>query len=164
MAKTRAPDALISTDGRCRAVIENVRPEVDNGRYPVKRAVGEPVTVEADVFVDGHDRLTSLLLYRREADREWSEVPMVPLGNDRWRATFQATEVGRYRYTVMAWVNHFRSWCHDLTRRPDTDPDMKMVFLAGAELIAQTAANTTGRDVEHLTAIARTLGGTITVA
>ncbi|HSD97380.1 MAG TPA: alpha-1,4-glucan--maltose-1-phosphate maltosyltransferase [Sulfuricaulis sp.] len=164
MTKTRSPDALISTDGRCRAVIENVRPEVDNGRYPVKRAVGEPVTVEADVFVDGHDRITSLLLYRREADREWSEVPMVPLGNDRWRATFQPTEVGRYRYTVMAWVNHFRSWCHDLTRRPDTDPDIKMVFLAGADLIAQTVANTTGRDVEHLTAIARTLSGAITVA
>ncbi len=109
-------------------VIENVRPEVDNGRYPIKRTVGEPVTVEADVFVDGHDKIASLLLYRREDEREWTEVPMAPLGNDRWRAAFRVTEIGRYRYTVMAWVDHFQSWRHDLARRPDTDPDLKMVF------------------------------------
>jgi len=163
MAKTRRTDAPITVDGRARAVIENVRPEVDNGRYPIKRTVGEAVTVEADVFVDGHDKLASLLLYRRDDEREWAEVPMAPLGNDRWSASFRVTEAGRYRYTVIAWVDHFQSWRHELTRRPDTDPDLKMVFLTGAELVTRAAANITGRDAERLGAIARTLSGSATV-
>ncbi|MDP2705998.1 MAG: alpha-1,4-glucan--maltose-1-phosphate maltosyltransferase, partial [Burkholderiales bacterium] len=153
-----------STDGQNRVVIEGVRPEVDNGRYPVKRTVGEPVTVEADVFVDGHDMLKSLLLYRRESAREWSEIPMNPLVNDRWSGTFHVTEVGRYRYTVVAWVDHFQSWCHDLVRRPDADPDLTMVFLTGAEFIKKAAANITGKDAERLNTLARTLGGSATVA
>lgn len=56
MVKSRVTDAPTAVDGRCRVVIGNVRPEVDNGRYPIKRTVGETVTVEADVFVDGHDK------------------------------------------------------------------------------------------------------------
>jgi len=159
MAKTRVPPSPISTDGQSRVVIEGVRPEVDNGRYPIKRSVGEPVTIEADVFVDGHDKLASLLLYRRETSHEWTEVPMVPLVNDRWHATFQVTEVGRYRYTIVAWVDHYQSWCHDLVRRPDTDPDLKMVFLTGSELVKKAAANITGKDAERLNALARTLSG-----
>ena len=164
MAKSRAPQTPIPTDGQCRAVIESVRPEVDNGRYAIKRSVGEPVTVEADVFVDGHDRLRSLLLYRRESGREWSEISMTPLVNDRWSATFHVTEVGRYRYTVVAWVDHFQSWCHDLVRRPDTDPDLNMVFISGADMVKKAAANITGKDAERLNAIARTLGGSAPVA
>lgn len=163
MAKTQRTDVPITVDGRARAVIENVHPELDNGRYPIKRTVGEAVTVEADVFVDGHDKLASLLLYRREDEREWTEVPMVALGNDRWRAAFRVTEVGRYRYTVIAWVDHFQSWRHELTRRPDTDPDLKMVFLTGAGLVTRAAANITGRDAERLGAIARTLSGSASV-
>ena len=38
-----------------RIVIESVAPEVDGGRFPIKRTPGETVTVEADVFADGHD-------------------------------------------------------------------------------------------------------------
>jgi starch synthase (maltosyl-transferring) len=65
MAKNRVTNAPIPVDGRSRVVIQKVRPEVDNGRYPIKRTVSKPVTLEADVFVDGHDKLVSLLLYRR---------------------------------------------------------------------------------------------------
>ncbi len=163
MARNRVTNTPIAVDGRSRVVIENVRPEVDNGRYPIKRTVGETLTVEADVFVDGHDKIVSLLLYRREEQREWIEVPMTPLGNDRWRAAFRVTETGRYRYTVIARVDHYQSWRHDLARRPDTDPDLKMVFLTGVELVKKSAANVSGKDAERLNALARTLGGNATV-
>ena len=43
--------------GRCRVAIENVRPEIDGGRFPAKRVVGERVIVEADIFADGHDAI-----------------------------------------------------------------------------------------------------------
>ncbi|TMB29725.1 MAG: DUF3416 domain-containing protein, partial [Deltaproteobacteria bacterium] len=37
--------------------IENVQPQVDGGRYPVKRRAGEPVRITADIFKEGHDDL-----------------------------------------------------------------------------------------------------------
>ena len=85
--------------GRSRAVIENVKPEIDCGRFPAKRTVGERMTVEADIFVDGHDALSALLLYRKEGASTWIETPMQPLVNDRWRGTFEVNEIGNYYYT-----------------------------------------------------------------
>ncbi len=97
-------------EGRKRVVIEGVTPEINSGRYPIKRIVGEETVIEADIFADGHDALSCALLYRREADAEWAEVPMEPLVNDRWRGSFTVPEVGRYRYTLQAWVDHFKTW------------------------------------------------------
>ena len=106
-----------ASDGRLRAVIEGITPAVDGGRFAAKRIVGDEVVVEADCFTDGHDTLACLLLWRREGEAAWNETPMAPLGNDRWRGSFTAAAVGRYQYTVTAWVDHFLSWRHDFARR-----------------------------------------------
>ena len=52
------------TDGRRRAIVEGVVPQVDGGRFPIKRIVGDRVQVEADAFADGHDVVTVVLRYR----------------------------------------------------------------------------------------------------
>src|SRR5687768_2539335 len=88
--------------GLRRVIIEGVEPEIDCGQFPIKRTRGESVVVEADVFTDGHDSICCYLLYRREKDRKWTEVPMVALPNDRWRGVFVVTELGYYRYTLIA--------------------------------------------------------------
>src|ERR687888_221777 len=87
-------------DGRRRVVIESVSPEIDGGRFPVKRVVGEQVQVEADVFADGHDVVTCVLLHRRAGDTKWSETPMAELGNDRYAVAFDVSEQGLYEYTL----------------------------------------------------------------
>src|ERR687888_890223 len=92
-------------DGRRRVVIESVWPEIDGGRFPVKRVIGEHVRVEADVFADGHDVLTCLLLHRRAGDATWSETSMAELGNDRYSAAFDVTEQGVYEYTLTSRVD-----------------------------------------------------------
>ena len=106
-------------NGRVRVVIEGVKPEVDGGRFPAKRVVGDRVTVEADALPDGHDVIVCRLLYRHEADADWSEAAMLPLGNDRWRGEFTAARIGRYRYTVTGWIDHFLSWQSEFARRVD---------------------------------------------
>jgi len=88
-----------------RVVVEDVTPDVDEGRFPAKRTVGEDVVVEADVFADGHDALAAMLLWRRVGHRAWSETPMAPLGNDRWRAAFTCDALGDYEFTVEGWVD-----------------------------------------------------------
>ncbi|HEY8477290.1 MAG TPA: maltotransferase domain-containing protein, partial [Chloroflexota bacterium] len=111
-------------EGRRRVVIEGVQPEVDAGRFPIKRVVGDQVVVEADVFADGHDAVTCRLLYRREEDAEWSEAPMEPLGNDRWRGAFVVDRLGRYRYTIQGWIDRFATWQRDLAKRIEAGQDV----------------------------------------
>ncbi|HUX25839.1 MAG TPA: alpha-1,4-glucan--maltose-1-phosphate maltosyltransferase [Burkholderiales bacterium] len=147
---------LQTNDGRMRAVIERITPSVDNGRFAAKRIVGDAVVVEADCFTDGHDSLACVLLWRREGEAAWHETPMAPLGNDRWSASFVAQSVGRYQYTVTAWVDHFLSWRHDFARRVDGE-DLRVAALVGAGLIEEAAQRADGEDRTRLSSWAARL-------
>ena len=117
-----------------RVVVESLRPEVDGGRYPIKRALGDEVRVEADVFTDGHDALACELLYRFREDRQWQRVPMAFRHNDHWEAGFRVEKLGRYEYTVRGWVDPFLTWQQNLKKRRDAGQDLAMEFLIGAKL------------------------------
>src|SRR5262247_2708868 len=93
-----------------RVVIEGVTPEIDGGRFPAKRVIGDTVTVGADVFAEGHDRLAAALRFRRAGEDEWREVAMEPRENDRWEAAFTVDELGTWEFVVHAWVDAFASW------------------------------------------------------
>jgi starch synthase (maltosyl-transferring) len=143
-------------DGTRRAVIENVRPEVDAGRFPIKRVVGESVAVEADVFADGHDAVRCVLRHRHEQQAAWRETEMQALVNDAFRAEFAVVELGRYRYTVMAWVDRFLSWRREFARRVDST-DIVAAALIGAALIDEVAARAAATDAQALQSWARRL-------
>ena len=128
-----------TADGRVRAVIENVTPIVDCGRFAAKRVAGDEMVVEADCFCDGHDAVAARLLWRAEGDGAWRHVPMTSIGNDRWRASFPADRPGRYRYTVQAWVDPILSWRQDFVRRED-EADLRLAAETGARLIDRIAA------------------------
>lgn len=147
----------ILPDGRNRVVIEGVAPEIDGGRFPIKRTRGEPVTVEADVFVDGHEIICCALLFRREQDKKWQEALMQSLGNDRWRGAFVAAEMGRYLYTLAAWVDRFKSWRRDLQKRADVGEHTELDLLSGALLIEEASKRASGADAKNLAEWAKTL-------
>jgi starch synthase (maltosyl-transferring) len=125
--------------GQVRVVIEGLKPEINDGRFPTKRVIGERVVVEADIFVDGYDSISALLLYRKETDPEWVETPMEPLVNDRWRGSFVVAELGRYRYTVLAWVDQFKSWQQDLAKKFQASQEISIELVIGAQLIAEAS-------------------------
>jgi starch synthase (maltosyl-transferring) len=139
-------------------VIEGVKPEIDAGRFPIKRTVGEKVVVEADIFADGHDAIACVLGYRKADAGEWDEVPMQPLTNDRWRGEFQVIELGRYFYTLTAWIDHFESWRRELVKRVQPE-DIAIALLVGAKLIEQAASRATRHDVKRLKSFAKALRG-----
>jgi starch synthase (maltosyl-transferring) len=141
-------------DGRRRAVIAAVFPEIDAGRYPIKRVVGEAVQVEADAFTDGHDAVRVVLLWRYKDDPAWGEVEMQPVGNDRWRGRFSAAELGRYCYTVTAWVDHFVTWRRDLRKRLAAGQDLGVELRVGAELLRAAAGRAAGEDAARLARLA----------
>jgi starch synthase (maltosyl-transferring) len=139
-AGPRAASPLrVPNDGRRRVVVENVTPCVDGGRFPVKRILGDTLTVEADVFADGHDLLDVRLCWRAEGERDWREVPMTDLGNDHWRATFTPESLGRWEYTVTGWVDRLASWQRDLRKRLEAAQDVRVDLLIGAELVGAAA-------------------------
>jgi starch synthase (maltosyl-transferring) len=144
------PRSSLIDNGRARAVIESVSPQVDGGRFPIKRTLGESVSVEADVFTDGHDSLRCLLRHRPPGASNWSEIDMQPLGNDRWGAEFRTSVVGRHQYTVAAWVDHFLSWRHDIARRRDSS-DIAVALQVGVALIEAAAKHATGGGAQLLT-------------
>lgn len=115
-------------------MVESVTPQVDCGRYPVKRVLGEEVTVEADVFADGHDALGCEVLYRHASEKDWRSVPMQFQHNDRWLASFPLEKLGRYQYTVRGWVDPFATWRRDLAKRRAAGQDLSIDFLIGAKL------------------------------
>ena len=137
-------------EGRLRAVIEKVKPEIDGGRFPAKRVVGERMTVEADIFTDGHDALAAALLYRRNSDSHWSETLMESLDNDRWRATFEVTEIGTYLYTLQAWVDRFESWRQGLAKKLQARQDVAIDLLIGAGLVEEIANRAPPTDKKQL--------------
>jgi starch synthase (maltosyl-transferring) len=146
-------------DGRCRVVIEGVQPEIDSGRFPIKRTTGEAVIVEADLFTDGHDAIAGVVLNRPASRTEWQEVPLQPLVNDRWRAEFIVGELGRHRYTVEGWVDHFLSWRRDLRKRIMAEQDAEVDYLIGAELIEAASTRASGPDASWLRETAAVLQG-----
>ena len=157
LQSTNEPTTTGLDQGRSRVVIENVKPEIDCGRFPAKRTVGERMTVEADIFVDGHDALSALLLYRKEGASTWIETPMQPLVNDRWRGTFEVNEVGNYYYTLQAWVDRFKSWRQGLAKKVEAGQDVALDLLAGAKLIEQAAKSAAGDDHKLFTRFAAIL-------
>src|SRR6185437_3896284 len=104
-------------EGRKRVIIEEVKPQVDCGRYPAKRTSGDIVTVTAAIFGDGHDHIAGRLLFRHESDHDWRYVPVTELNNDLWSSSFTVDKPGSWRYTIDAWVDHFGTWCADLKKR-----------------------------------------------
>jgi len=184
-AVNRAEETMRSTsEGRCRVVIEDVRPQIDAGRFPIKRIVGERVVVEADVFCDGHDAIAAAVRYRADdsasgalpaAGNEsgqfavaaqrcesatqdgWHEVSMTPLVNDRWRAEFTVDRVGTCRYTIVGWVDPFLTWHRELQKRLAAGQVTAVDLAIGADLIAAATERAEGDDQQRLVEWARRL-------
>jgi starch synthase (maltosyl-transferring) len=137
-------------ENRTRIVIEGVIPEIDGGRFPIKRIIGDKVVVEADIFADGHDVLSAVLLYRKEGDLNWNEVTMESLVNDRWRGSFVVTQLGRYLYTFVASIDRFKTWQEDMMKRVQAKQDVSVDFLIGAQLIEEASQRAGKHDASNM--------------
>ncbi|GAC1348763.1 MAG: alpha-1,4-glucan--maltose-1-phosphate maltosyltransferase [Vulcanimicrobiaceae bacterium] len=140
-----APDdgrATPPTETRAVA-IERVTPQLDGGRFPVKRVIGETAVVEADVFRDGHDALAARLLYRSPGAEEWLETAFEFLDNDRYRGSFALERPGRYDFTIEAWPDAFATWRHDAGKKRAAGQPLATEIVEGRRLVAAAAARAT---------------------
>lgn len=137
-------------EGNKRIVIEKVFPEIDNGRFPVKRAIGEKINIKAHIISDGHDEKTCYLYYKHEQDKDWQQKEMKLLYNDEWLSEFTVEKKGYYLYTVKAWIDHFKTWQMDLRKRLDSKQDVSVDLLIGIELIEKVIKVAKDKDASKL--------------
>jgi starch synthase (maltosyl-transferring) len=117
-------------------VIECVKPELDCGRYAVKRVVGETVEVRADILKDGHDLLDARIRYSGPTDAEWRTAPMYYDQNaDQWLGGFRADRAGRWVFTVESWTDRFGTWRSELEKKVGAGLDVSSELLEVAEFI-----------------------------
>ena len=124
-----------------RILIERIYPEIDGGRYPVKRVVGDRLEVWADIYRDGHDVLQASLLYCRSGSPSWISVPMRLYDNDRWAGAIDVTENTQYRYTIEAWTDLFASWRERILRKRQAGQDLALDLIEGRQMVADAVAH-----------------------
>ncbi len=128
-----------------RIVVEGVYPELDGGRYPVKRVVGDEFEVWADILRDGHDVLRAAVRWCA-ADDEWHEAPMRLVDNDRWCGSFRPERIGRHLYTIEAWTDRFESWKRDFVKKRDAGQDLGLELAEGGAILRDAATAARGSD------------------
>ncbi|MGH7665556.1 MAG: alpha-1,4-glucan--maltose-1-phosphate maltosyltransferase [Gemmatimonadaceae bacterium] len=133
-------------------VIECVTPELEGGRYPAKRMVGDECEVGADIIKDGHDILGARLRYRAPGAEAWRVLPLVhDFDADRWRGSFALDRIGRWTLAVEAWTDRFATWRSELEKKLDAGQDVGLELVEGALLIESTARRV--RDASARTAL-----------
>jgi len=85
-------------------IIENIYPEIDGGKFAVKREVGDKFYVFADVYKGGHEAIVVNLKYRYAKEIAWKKVAMKRMPDHRWVGTFNLEKTGYYEYTIESYV------------------------------------------------------------
>jgi starch synthase (maltosyl-transferring) len=133
-----------------RIIIEEVYPEIDGGRYPVKRIAGDVLDVWADIFRDGHDKLAAALRWRGADDGAWRETPMRFFDNDRWVGSLRAPSPGLYRYTIVAWTDHFASWRDEVGKKRAAGQSIALELQEGRTLVEHAVGRAKRADATRL--------------
>lgn len=117
--------------------IEDVYPCIDGGRYPVKRIVGRPVDVWADIYRDGHDVVSAEVIWRRLDESEWHRAPILHHSNDRWTGMIEDIGPGRYLYAIQAWTDEFATWRRNTLLKRDAGDNIQLDVLEGAMMLTK---------------------------
>lgn len=142
-----------------RIVIESVSPQVDGGQFPIKRVVGEKVTVQADIFTEGQNYIMAQLLYRRESERVWQKVPMRFLENDRFEGTFRIEKLETHYYTIQAWVDFFKTWQKSLLKKFEQVEDIRPDLEVGLDFLDRLTQGKKDKSALKIREFIRTMKG-----
>ena len=135
-ASTAAPAAPAPT----RLAIEVIHPIVDSARFTAKASVVEPVDLVADVYADGHEHLAASATFRHLGFPTETTVDLTPIGNDRWTGRAALDRVGRWEFTVTAWLDPWDFWRHAIALRRAAGADVTSDIADGERLLARAAA------------------------
>jgi len=152
-ASKRESDRRLNALADQRITIQRVWPEIDGGRHPAKRVVGDVLEVTAEILGDGHDKIAACVRYRAREDRDWQEAPMRFVDNDRWAGEVPLTRNTRYLFTIEAWRDLFESWRVEFGKKHDAGQDVTLELTEGRHLVERAAASAGAADGDLLAAV-----------
>lgn len=142
-----------------RSVISEIKPQIDAGRFPIQRVVGEKVKVTATIFGDGHDYLRAVIEYKAPKARKWESVEMNELGNDAWAGSFTVEQQGLYQYRIVSWVDHLKTWRKGFVKKQADGQDMDVELKIGANFLNEVALNLKGKAAKGVNDAIKMLDG-----
>ncbi len=145
---------------RQRVIIHSVTPEIEGGRYPVKRVVGERVEVACTAFGDGHDHIRVAIRYKHLDAADWQTAWMTELGNDRYAGGFAVTERGHYKYEVEGWVDQLIHWHAGFVKKAQAGQEMAVELEIGAKWLERAAQEADESGAAELKALAKLFSDT----
>ena len=144
---------LPAAAGVPRIVIERVEPELDCGQFPVKRVVGDRLEVAADIFRDGHDKISAALWLQPQGAGEWHVTPMRFWDNDRWVGAAPLDRIGETRFAVASWTDPFASWRDEVGKKLAAGARLDLELIEGEHLLAEAIGRAAGAERERLEAV-----------
>jgi starch synthase (maltosyl-transferring) len=141
-----------------RIAIEEVYPELDGGRHPIKRVLGDELEVQADVFCDGHHQLRAVVKFALEG-QGWRETPLVLFDNDRWVGRIPLDRLGLWRYTIEAWIDRFESWRDEFEKKLRAGQDVDLELIEGRAIIAAALREAGAADSAQIRTVLRNFDG-----
>ena len=121
--------------------IETITPQVDDGKFPVRRTIGSLVTVEADLLADGHDKIAGEILFRAADEKTFRAYPLKLINNDRWTAQIPLERLGRHIFAVTAWKDAFASFVDEITKKRAAGISISLELREGLALVEEAAAH-----------------------
>ena len=137
---------MTSYAGKKRVLISNVMPSVEGGEFPAKAIVGQRVVITADIFTDGHDEVSASVLIKHTQQKQWKELPLKALGNDKWIARFSPSQMGIYQFQVSGWVDHFTTWQKGLQKKYNAKQDVQVELETGLNMVKHELNLLTGKN------------------
>lgn len=134
-------------NGQIRTVIENIKPEVNNGQFDVKSVENQSIFISADILVDGHDYIDSRILYKHASDKTWSSKRLNDLGGDRFGIDILTQKIGFYTFKIQAWVDHFASWQHEVDEKIKASVPLVVELMVGVNLLEKIKKIASNEDV-----------------
>ncbi|TDX25359.1 alpha-1,4-glucan:maltose-1-phosphate maltosyltransferase [Modicisalibacter xianhensis] len=129
-----------------RIAIESVQPSLEHGRFAAKAIAGEPVTVSAVIFADGHDVLAAAVNWcddQGQCRREPMHL-VRPLGKDIWETSFIPHRVGRHTFVIEAWWDVFGTYRDELFKKHQAGVPVSLELEEGRRLVTAAAERSEG--------------------
>ena len=139
---------LLRTDYNSHYVyIQNVKPTVDGGIYPIKRRQGDKVDVSAEILQQGHDGLSAELHFKHKTEKRWQSMPMTCMnaGLDLYVGSFTVEKMGLYEFKIFAYADFYDNWAHGVEKKFHVGEDVSSELIEGVALLkdCQSRANKT---------------------
>ncbi|SDG82118.1 starch synthase (maltosyl-transferring) [Pseudomonas flavescens] len=136
-----------------RLAIEDVQPQIEQGRFAVKAIAGDQLTVSALIFADGHDKLAGEVLWRDVGSEDWHREPLHFIGNDRWQAQITPQRVAEVEFLIEAWWDIYASYCYELSKKFGAGVTINLELQEGELLLRQAAERVQGELAAALNAL-----------